>query len=214
MSTPAAGVLIRPLNASELDEAARIIRAAFGTFMGLPDPASLWPDRDYAATRYRAAPENALAAELDGALAGTNFLVRWGSFAFFGLLTIRPELWERGIAQKLLAPTMERFDSWGIKHSGLFTFPHSPKHIALYQKFGFWPRFLTAVMAKTAATPRSPSAVKLRGPFSTASICRLRFPRSRRNRSATPCCSTRMVSPFATAAREPDRKSTRLNSSH
>ncbi len=151
MSTAAAGVLIRPLEARELDEAARIIRLAFGTFLGLPDPASLWPDRDYAATRYRTAPENALAAELDGALAGTNFLVRWGSFAFFGPLTVRPELWERGIAKKLLAPTIERFDSWGIKHSGLFTFPHSPKHVALYQKFGFWPRFLTAVMAKPAA---------------------------------------------------------------
>ncbi|MGC1475988.1 MAG: hypothetical protein WA804_09085, partial [Terriglobales bacterium] len=31
---------------------------------------------------------------------------------------------------------------------GLYTFAHSPKHLALYQKFGFWPRNLVAVMAK------------------------------------------------------------------
>jgi hypothetical protein len=30
----------------------------------------------------------------------------------------------------------------------LFTFPDSPKHHALYQKFGFYPRFLTFIMAK------------------------------------------------------------------
>jgi hypothetical protein len=44
---------------------------------------------------------------------------------------------------------MELFDKWGTLYSGLFTFPQSPKHIGLYQKFGFWPRFLTAVMSKS-----------------------------------------------------------------
>src|SRR5262249_2966510 len=33
--------------------------------------------------------------------------------------------------------------------AGLFTFSDSPKHVALYQKFRFWPRFLTAIMEKT-----------------------------------------------------------------
>ena len=60
----------------------------------------------------------------------------------FGPLTIRPDLWDRGIAQLLLAPTMDLFDRWGIRHAGLFTFASSAKHVGLYQKFGFWPRFL------------------------------------------------------------------------
>lgn len=151
MTTPASDILIRPLRETELAEAARIVRVAFGTFLGLPDPATLWPDREYAGTRYRAAPGDVFAAELNGSLAGTNFLTRWGSFAFFGPLTVKPEFWDRGIAKKLLEPTIERFDSWDVAHSGLFTFPHSPKHIGLYQKFGFWPRFLTAVMTKAAS---------------------------------------------------------------
>jgi len=30
----------------------------------------------------------------------------------------------------------------------LFTFASSAKHVGLYQKFGFWPRFLTAIMSR------------------------------------------------------------------
>ncbi len=37
----------------------------------------------------------------------------------------------------------------GTQHAGLFTFAHSQKHVGLYQRFGFWPRFLTALMSKT-----------------------------------------------------------------
>jgi hypothetical protein len=35
-----------------------------------------------------------------------------------------------------------------VRHRGLYTFSQSPKHIALYQRYGFWPRFLSAVMQK------------------------------------------------------------------
>jgi GNAT superfamily N-acetyltransferase len=139
-------VTIRPLREDELAEADRIVRLAFGTFLGMPDPLQFMGDADYARTRWRANPSAALAAELNGELAGTNFLSRWGSVGFFGPLTIRPNLWDRGIAQKLLRPTMEMFAEWGVTHAGLFTFATSTKHVSLYQKFGFWPRFLTALM--------------------------------------------------------------------
>jgi hypothetical protein len=112
----------------------------------MPDPLKFMGDADYARTRWRANPSAALAAELNGELAGTNFLSRWGSVGFFGPLTIRPHLWDRGIAQKLLGPTVEMFAEWGVTHAGLFTFATSTKHVNLYQKFGFWPRFLTALM--------------------------------------------------------------------
>ncbi len=140
------GVTIRSLREEDLLEADRIVRLAFGTFLGLPDPMQFMGDADYVRTRWRADPSAAFAAEVDGKLAGTNFATRWGSFAFFGPLTIRPDLWDQGIAQLLLRPTMDLFDRWGVRHAGLFTFATSTKHVALYQKFGFWPRFLTALM--------------------------------------------------------------------
>src|SRR6266481_409043 len=137
---------VRLLHKKDLPDADRIMRLAFGTFLGLPDPLKFMGDADYVRTRWEADPFSALGAELGGELVGTNFATRWGSVGFFGPLTIRPDLWDRGVAQLLLVPTMELFDKWGVRHAGLFTFPSSAKHIGLYQKFGFWPRFLTALM--------------------------------------------------------------------
>jgi GNAT superfamily N-acetyltransferase len=137
---------IRLVREEDLPAADRILRLAFGTFLGLPDPLKFMGDADYVRTRWLADPSTVFGAELDGELVGTNFATRWGSVGFFGPLTIRPDLWDRGIAQQLLRPTMDLFDEWGIRHAGLFTFAESAKHVRLYQKFGFWPRFLTSLM--------------------------------------------------------------------
>jgi GNAT superfamily N-acetyltransferase len=164
---PQPDMIIRPLRESELAEAARIVRTAFATFLNLPpsDPGHP-PDNDYVRPRWTVDPDAVLAAEHAGKLIGTNFAANWGSFGFFGPLTVEPEYWNRGVAQMLLAPTMEIFNRWGQRHLGLYTFAHSPKHMALYQKFGFWPRDLVAVMAKeTPATPpaprKSPAALEI-----------------------------------------------------
>ncbi|MCE3250193.1 MAG: GCN5-related N-acetyltransferase [Geminicoccaceae bacterium] len=142
------GLLIRPLRLEDLQTADAIRRLAFGTFLGLPDPMSFEGDANPVRTRYLADPTGCFAAELDGELAGTNFAVDWGSVGFFGPLTIHPDHWGRGIAQRLVEVALEAFAHRGTRHVGLFTFAHSPKHLALYQKFGFWPRFTTAIMSK------------------------------------------------------------------
>ncbi len=141
---------------SDLAEAARIFRVAFGTFIGLPDPSTFAADRNYIHSRWRANPAAALSAEVDGALAGSNFVTGWGSFGFFGPLTVRPDLWNQGVAQRLLEPTIALFDAWGVREAALHTFADSPKHIALYQKFGFWPRFLTAFMSSEIRPRQAP----------------------------------------------------------
>ena len=142
-STPPA---IAPLAEFELPEARRIVRTAFGTFLGVPDPEAFWADRDLVYGRWRAPHVAAFGASIEGHLVGSNFATKWGSVAFFGPLSVRPDLQERGIAQSLLAATMEQFAAWGTAHNGLFTFAQSAKHVALYQKFGFHARFLTAIM--------------------------------------------------------------------
>jgi hypothetical protein len=85
---------------------------------------------------------------VDGKLVGSNIATSWGSVGTFGPLTVHPDFWGQGIAQRLIEPVMARFTEWGTQQAGLFTFPNSSKHHALYQKFGFYPRFLTFVMAK------------------------------------------------------------------
>ncbi len=124
------------------------MRLAFGTFLGLPDPMAFMGDASYVRTRWRTDPAAAFAAEVDGQVVGSNFATNWGSVGFFGPLTIRPDLWDRGVGKRLMEPVMSCFASWGTMHTGLFTFPQSQKHHGLYQKFGFWPRFLTAIMSK------------------------------------------------------------------
>jgi predicted N-acetyltransferase YhbS len=147
---PRAGtdVLIRSLRAAELPAADRVRRLAFGTFLGLADPLSFRGDTSPVRTRYLADPSASFAAEVDGELVGTNFAVNWGSVGFFGPLSVHPEFWGRGIAQRLVETALEAFARWETRHVGLFTFSHSSQHILLYQKFGFWPRFLTPIMAK------------------------------------------------------------------
>ena len=142
---------IRPLNERDLPEARRIVRLAFGTFLGAPDPENFLSDMDYVTSRWRADAKAAFACEVDGKLVGSNFATCWGSVGFFGPLTVHPEYWNKGIAQQLMQPVMECFDNWKLTHAGLFTFAESPKHIALYQKYGFYPRFLTAILSKSVA---------------------------------------------------------------
>lgn len=157
-------IKISAVKRSELDEADRIFRLAFGTFIGLPDPMSFAGDAQMVKARWGAPNVKFLAARDNGRLIGTNLLTTWGSFGFFGPLTILPEYWNRGVAQRLLEATVKLYDEQGVKRTGLFTFPHSTKHIGLYQKFGYWPAYLTALMslASDSAQPvQSVGAVSL-----------------------------------------------------
>jgi predicted N-acetyltransferase YhbS len=154
-------ISVRSLQKSDLSAADHIMRQAFGTFLGLPDPASFMGDASYVRTRWNANPDAAFAAEINNEVVGSNFVTNWGSVGFFGPLTIRPDLWDRGVGKRLMEPVMECFDKWQTKHAGLFTFAHSQKHIGLYQRFGFYPRFLTAIMSKpVGATGRASTWTK------------------------------------------------------
>jgi GNAT superfamily N-acetyltransferase len=158
----ASDVVVRPLRESELRSADEVMRVAFGTFLGVPEPRTFMGDAAFVQSRWRSNPAAAFAAEANGTLVGSNFATRWGSFGFFGPLTVRPDFWDRGVGKRLLEPIMACFESWRIRHAGLFTFAHSQKHVGLYQRFGFWPRFLTAIMAKPLAsgppaTPEPPA---------------------------------------------------------
>jgi N-acetylglutamate synthase-like GNAT family acetyltransferase len=142
-----ADIAIEQLQEQDLDEADRIFRLAFGTFMGLPNPNSFAEGADYIRTRWTSSRDAFFAAKHEGRLFGTNFATNWGTVGFFGPLTIHPDYWDRGIGKLLLEPIIETFSRWQTKHAGLFTFAQSAKHVGLYQKFGFWPRFLTTIMS-------------------------------------------------------------------
>jgi len=95
-------IFVRQLEEQDLPEADRIMRLAFGTFIGLPDPMTFMGDAQYVRTRWKANPTAAFAAEYDGEVVGSNFATNWGSVGFFGPLTVRPDRWDRGVGKWLM----------------------------------------------------------------------------------------------------------------
>lgn len=152
-----ASFAVRPLRERDLTEADRVMRVAFGTFLGMPEPIKFMGTADYVRSRWSTDADAAFGAFSEGELIGSNFATNWGSFGFFGPLTIRPDHWDRGVGTRLLEPALECFDRWGTTLAGLFTFANSPKHIGMYEKFGFAPRFLTAIMSKPVGRSTAPS---------------------------------------------------------
>jgi GNAT superfamily N-acetyltransferase len=132
----------------DVDAADRVMRLAFGTIRGLADPGAAFGDAESVRTRYRAAPDCAWCAEDGDEVVGSVFATRWGSFGFFGPLTVHPDRWDGGLGSLLLVPVLQAFERWGVRQAGLFTFADSQKHLGLYQKHGFWPGTLTVVALK------------------------------------------------------------------
>jgi GNAT superfamily N-acetyltransferase len=151
-------IVVRPLTAADLPAAARINRAAFSKFFGLPDPAKFRVAADVVGPRRRLWPEAGLALDLDGALAGAALMMRWGSVAILGPVTVAPEHWSKGLARALMPMLVALIDAGHFAFAGLFTHPQSPKHIRLYESYGFRMQRITAVMAKSV----SPSPLSAR----------------------------------------------------
>lgn len=152
-------ILVRPLTAADLPAAGHINRAAFSRFFGIPDPATFRVGADVIGPRWRLWPEAGLALDLDGALAAVALMMRWGSVAVLGPVTVAPEHWGKGLARALMPKLIELVDRGRFTLTGLFTHPQSPKHIRLYESYGFRMQRITAVMAKPVAAAAMPGGV-------------------------------------------------------
>nr|WP_320131909.1 GNAT family N-acetyltransferase [uncultured Holophaga sp.] len=155
--------LLRPLTQVDLPEADRIFRTAFGTFIGLPDPLAFTGDAAVVASRFHAFPEGAFGVEVEGRLVGSVFASHWGSFGFFGPLSVDPRHWGQGLSKRLMGAVMNCFETWGVSQAGLYTFSQSPLHLGLYGHFGFRPRFLCAVMGREVGEGAPDGALLLSG---------------------------------------------------
>ena len=139
---------IGPLTPSDLEEADRVFRIAFGTRNGLPDPIQFDGDAARIRTRSLSSHVIALGAWHNGVLVASSIGTAWGSFGWIGPLSVLPDYWNSGIGQRLLQPTIESLEQQRVKHQALFTVAESPKHVALYHRFGFWPGFLILISQK------------------------------------------------------------------
>jgi hypothetical protein len=85
--------LVAPLQRTDLPEADRIFRVAFGTFLRLPNPSEFAGDADFVRTRWAADQSAAFGAYLGKDLVGSNFATRWGRVAFFGPRLLLYQVW-------------------------------------------------------------------------------------------------------------------------
>jgi GNAT superfamily N-acetyltransferase len=150
MSATSAVPEVRPLAEADLAQAIAVLRLAFAAHFKLP-PDTFWRDRDYVTGRWLTYPSLAFGAWIGDRLVGSSLGAHWGSMGVYGPLSTHPDTWNRGVASYLIRPVLEQLELLQARHIGFFTFAESTKHIALYQKFGFWPRFLTAIMSGTVA---------------------------------------------------------------
>src|SRR5262249_48285044 len=132
-------------------EARAILRLAFATQLGLA-PDTFWTDRDLVTGRWLTDHSLAFGAWVGDHLVGSGLGANWGSFGVLGPISTHPATWNRGAASSLVRAVLERLDALGVRHTGLFTSAESTKHVSLYQKLGFWPRFLTAIMTQAVET--------------------------------------------------------------
>ena len=145
---------IRPLREDELGEADAICRRAFGTFLGHPDPLSWGGDAEVLRCRWAADPGSTAALLEDGVLAGSNVVTRWGSVGLFGPLSVDPPRQGRGLAHPLVEEALRLLEGPPVTFRGLYTFAQSPMHVGLYQRFGYWPNGLLALMSKSVPERR------------------------------------------------------------
>ena len=141
-------VSIGPLTTGNVNAADRVFRLAFGTQFGMADPLTFRGDAEALQPRLWSYPDGGFVAEDDGKIIGVAMANNWGSLGLFGPIAVDPARWHGGVARMLLDATMPVFDRWSSRVVGLFTFPESTRHVRLYQGFGFWPRGLTAIIAR------------------------------------------------------------------
>lgn len=152
-------IVVRPLAAADLPAASRINRAAFSKFFGIPEPATFRVGADVIGPRWRLWPEAGVALDLDGHLAAAGLMIRWGSVAILGPVVVAPEHWSKGLARVLMPRLLEQVGRGDFAFTGLVTHPQSPKHVRLYESYGFRMQRITAVMAKPVAPV--PAAARL-----------------------------------------------------
>jgi GNAT superfamily N-acetyltransferase len=144
-------LVVRPMRESDFVAAQDVHRLAFARFFGM-DPAKFRPGNRTIAMRASAYPENALVAEQGGVLVGSAIALSWGRVAIVGPISVHPDRWSGGIGRALMTEVMARIDARSFDHSVLFTHPQSPRHLRLYETFGFWSRELTALMSRGVDT--------------------------------------------------------------
>ena len=145
-------IKIRRVRKGDLAKVRDVIEQAFGDFferqMGTR-PRQVFGGAQYVHHRWLMEPWGCFVAEEgDGKIVGAALAVIWGTIGLVGPLAVLTNYQNQDIGQQLLTACQGFFSENKATLEGVSTYPYSPKHITLYQKFGYKPKGLVVIAAK------------------------------------------------------------------
>jgi predicted N-acetyltransferase YhbS len=161
-------VHIRRVRKGDLSKVRDVIEQTFGDFferqMGTR-PRQPFGGAQYVHHRWLMEPWGCFVAEEDQSkLVGATLAVTWGTVGLLGPVAVLTNYQNQMIGQQLIQAVQEFFDENKTLLQGCVTYPTSPKHLALYHKFGYRPKGLVALTSRALerrnGRPPTPRAVK------------------------------------------------------
>jgi predicted N-acetyltransferase YhbS len=159
-------VQIRRVRKGDLSKVKDVLEQTFGDFLERQlgtRPRQAFGGAQYVHHRWLMEPWGCFVAEEDGAkLVGAALAVTWGSVGLLGPVAVLTNYHNQTIGQQLIRAVQEFFEENKATLYGVCTYPTSPKHLALYHKFGYRPKALVALMTRTLErrpTPGAPPAI-------------------------------------------------------
>lgn len=145
-------IRIRRVRKGDLSKVRDVVEQAFGDFyerqLGTR-PRQVFGGAQYVHHRWLMEPWGCFVAEEgDGRIVGAAVAVIWGSVGIVGPVAVLPTYQNQGIGQQLVKATQDFFEENRVTLQGLATYPSSPKHLLLFQKFGYKPKGLLAILSK------------------------------------------------------------------
>ena len=150
-------VQIRRVRKGDLSKVRDVFEQSFGDFLERQlgtRPRQAFNGAQYVHHRWLMEPWGCFVAEEDNAkIVGAALAVTWGTVGLLGPVAVLTHYHNQTIAQQLIRAVQEFFDENKATLHGVVTYPHSAKHLALFHKFGYRPKSLTAVMSRALDRP-------------------------------------------------------------
>ncbi|MBI4587366.1 MAG: GNAT family N-acetyltransferase [Candidatus Rokubacteria bacterium] len=145
-------IKIRRVRKGDLSKVRDVVEQAFGDFyerqLGTR-PRQVFGGAQYVHHRWLMEPWGCFVAEEgEGKIVGAAVSVIWGSVGVVGPVAVLSPYQNQDIGQQLIKATQSFFDENKVTLQGLATYPSSPKHLVLFQKFGYKPKGLIAITSK------------------------------------------------------------------
>lgn len=145
-------IKIRRVRKGDLSKVRDVVEQAFGDFyerqLGTR-PRQVFGGAQYVHHRWLMEPWGCFVAEEgEGKIVGAAVTVIWGSVGLVGPLAVLSTYQNQDIGQQLLKAAQGFFEENKVTLQGLASYPSSPKHLLLFQKFGYKPKGLVAITSK------------------------------------------------------------------